>query len=250
MGWLKDLWDIGKDFYYWFKDGCPQKEYSFVYKSFIKKLAVYPNGHGIVINSIEIKVIRKLECIERYFDIRGGNGCKEAKLPPLSEMQMLDPEKRFSRAGFWFKSDIPCSLDPKEDLEDRKEFLFKWQPAVERGRKIRLSYAFSAPCMFPIENGLFQPSKAVIEEPIAVANFAVKSPIEYFEYEIAFRGVKLRKTPIMKIFKDDSNHFSKVDPKVYFDPFYERYRFSLKKPKLGYKISIQWKWESSQGRYL
>jgi len=46
MGWLKDLWDIGKDIYYWFKDSYSLKKHSFVYESFIKKLAISPMAMG------------------------------------------------------------------------------------------------------------------------------------------------------------------------------------------------------------
>ena len=159
-------------------------------------------------------------------------------------MKQKNEKKRFVEPGFWYKSDIPCELDIKEDFEDRKSFSFKWQPSLEKGRVVRLSYAFSIPCMYPIENGIFKPEKALNNKPIAEANFTVKSPIQHFEYEIAFRGVELAEKPIIKIFKGDHPIEVKEADEEYFDPFYIRYRFSLKKPRIGYNISIQWKWKT------
>ncbi len=242
LGILTEI-KAGLDILDWFKRKFQRKGEIFEYLKFFKKLAVYETGHGIVINSLEIKVLDKLDEIERFFDIKSGRGCKDAHLPPLEEMKKKNEKKRFKEAGFWYKSDIPCELLVKEDFEDRKKFAFKWITPLEKGRKVNLCYAFSAPCMFPIENGIFRKEKACTEDPQAEANFEVRSMIRHFEYEIAFRGVELEESPIMKVFKGD--HFLKNEkPEVYFDPFYTRYRFSLKKPNVGYKITIQWRWKT------
>ena len=44
-----------------------KKNIRFEYLKFFKKLAIYDTGHGIVINSLEIKVLDKLEELQRFF---------------------------------------------------------------------------------------------------------------------------------------------------------------------------------------
>ena len=233
---ILDIWDKFR--------GNWERKAKFEYLKFFKRLAVYENGHGIVINSLEIRVLDKLEEIRRFFDVRSGNGCKDVCLPPLEDMRKREEKKRFIDVGFWYRSDIPCELVVEEDFEDRKKFVFKWATLLEKGRKINLSYAFSVPCMYPIKNGIFCPEKACNKNPRAKAEFEVKSRIKHFEYEIAFRGVEPEEPPVMKIFREDCDSSKDKKPEVYFDPFYTRYRFSLKKPRVGYRISIQWKWKT------
>ncbi len=230
------------------KMGLPEfgaKKHNFIYKRFFKRLAIYENGHGIAVNSIEVEVIKSLSRIRRGFDAKSGNGCKDTSLPKFTDMRSVNEKKRFVDNGFWIKSRPECQIEIEEDHDDRKVFYFVFNPPLKKGQVLRLSYAVSVKCMFPIRNGIFDPSIACNpNEALGKANFEVKHFIEDFEYEIAFRGVQPKQLPIMEIQQEDGNRVETINPKVYFDPFYDRYRFSLKKPKVGYTISIQWLWKT------
>lgn len=224
------------------------EDLNFIYEKFIKKIAIYPGGHGIVINTLEILPQKdgKVQEIKRFFDI--SDGCKEIKLPSFDEMRNVNEKKRFKGNGFWYISDKECDVIPIEDLETKKKFAFKFRRPLNKNEKVTLSYAFSVECMYPIDDkGKLDKQKLSdkLKRKKEKIEFSVSHPIKYFEYELAFRGIEPQEEPILKItVGDDDNDIQTINPEVFFDPFYKRYRFILQNLDLGYKIKIYWSWQS------
>jgi hypothetical protein len=220
----------------------------FVYQKFLKKLAIYENGHGIVINSIEIKVLEKLKELYRFFDATSGNGCKDVSLPSLEKMLKLNHTERFTKAGFWFESDFKCEVRVEEDLPHKKKFIFEWNSQIAKGTIVHLSYAFSIPCLYPLTSGRFDPRKAAEPNNLnALVGFSVNTPIKHFEYEIAFLKSINKEEPYLEVFKGDAPYRKRSkEPEKILDPFYERYRFTLSNLQPGYQINIIWKWRQNK----
>ena len=222
-----------------------KRKYGFKYRRFIKKHAIYPDGHGIVINTMEIEAFNEIKQIKRFFDV--SDGCKSIKLPSLKDMIGIDEKKRFVENGFWYKSSKHVNIEIEEggDTDLAKKFIFIFDPPIKPGETVVLSYAFSIICMYPIDrDGKLSPQKAH-QNHVPRVNFSIRHPIDLFECEIAFRGIDVAETPMLHICKGDSEKVvAQKEPEVFFDPFYGRYRFTLKNPSVGDKIRIQWKWKT------
>lgn len=224
-----------------------RNKYDFRYKKFIKKHAIYPEGHGIVINTLEIEAFNKVSRIKRFFDV--SDGCKDIKLPSLNEMIKKEEKKRFVENGFWYKSrrSVSIELEGDGDEDKIKRFYFVFNPPIGANEIVEISYAFSINCMYPIDqDGKLDPQKAHSNHEPKI-EFYVRHPIEHFELELAFRGIEVGEEPILNIYRGDSDRLiDTLEPDYYFDPFYSRYRFLLKNPNVGDKIKVKWKWKTKE----
>ena len=221
------------------------RKFKFEYSKFYKKIAIYENGHAILINYLEIKANEKLEKIERFIDV--ADGCKDIKLPLFKQMEKLPKEERFKNPGFWFNSNYKIEMKLIEDIATRKSFHIVFNPALENGNFIKISYAFSIPCAYPLSNGKLDFSKAsqIPYEP--KLSFMVKHPIKVFEYEIAFFNCPPKSLPQVRIYKGDEAEYKTESIEEILDPFYHRYKLRLEKPEVNSQIKIVWEWEKKEG---
>jgi hypothetical protein len=217
------------------------KKFKFKYSKFYKKIAIYEDGHAIVINYLEIKTNEKIEKIERFIDI--ADGCKDIKLPTFNEMKNLPIEERFEKPGFWCKSNYNIKIKLIEDIATRKKFHIVFQPPLEKGNSIKISYAFSIPCAYPLSEGKLDPQKLSQNPYTPKLSFMVKHPIEIFEYEIAFFNCPPKNLPQVRIYKGDEAEYKTESIEEILDPFYYRYKLRLEKPDVYSRIEIAWEWE-------
>ncbi len=217
------------------------KKFKFKYSKFYKKIAIYENGHAIIINYLEIKTNEKLEKIERFIDV--ADGCKDIKLPSFNEMRNIPSEERFEKPGFWYKSNYNIEIELIEDIATRKTFHIIFNPPLEKGNSIKISYAFSIPCAYPLSNGRLNFNKLSQKTYEPKLSFMVKHPIEIFEYEIAFFNCPPKSLPQVRIYKGDEAEYRTESIEEILDPFYYRYKLRLEKPDVYSRIEISWEWK-------
>lgn len=253
------FWGIIKNGLFFLRDEIYYKlikRETFYFKNYCKHLTIYRNGHGILINSCEIRVLNKdkFERFKRNIDISDGK--INAVFKPLKEIKMDLPCDRFNKLGFWYNiNTVSDLLEGIDDVlsENKKsiDFIFKFNKGVLKslkGRSFKLSYALSIPGMFPIINGIFDSAN----KPDSFAGFSssleVFHRVEEITYIISFeKGIEVDKSNISfyNEYKESMSNGRKIiqkDLNFTLDPdvFYNKFLVKIIKPRYQSQIVVKW----------
>ncbi len=143
------------------------KKCNYYYNNFNKKTYVDSDGNGVIVVSYELVVLNPLKTNAVYIDLNISDSQDECKLPPFSEMQEKDL-KPFKDYKFSVYSRENIIQEVKESYENMSTTEFKirkkskkhlgikiclLQHTLKKNGVYHISYMFSIPKMFTIENG-------------------------------------------------------------------------------------------------
>jgi len=243
---------------------------SFFINEYRKNVTVYKNGHGFIINSINMHILKPNEMneFERYINIEDSK--KGNVFPEFSDILKCKKADRFTKFGFWCscdKTDVIHGIEEKywssdgseDNRSKRNPQIIKWiinfnNNTLCKNDKINITYTMSIPNMFPINNFMFD--KNICPDSFnsdMSSALRVKHYSEKLVYTIAFekgeeneRGMDFDYKPkCYRITEKPNRNMNKkpIQGKNMSDNFYERYEFTVKKPKFNDLIKINWKFK-------
>jgi len=240
---------------------------NFFIKEYRKSVTVYKNGHGFVVNSLNINVLKPNETkqFKRRINIAGSK--KQNKFPTLSKMLETSKIDRFTSFGFWCSCDkndvVQCieekywNYDENEDVNSRDNPReLKWiiefnSNNLRKNDNFNITYTFSIPDMYPIDNFKFDGNNCPnTEDTNMYCTTCVEHYLEKMVYIIAFekdeekeKGMDFKSKPLCTSITKRQNSKTNKKPisgKNISDNFYERYEFTVNKPKFNDIIKISW----------
>jgi hypothetical protein len=215
-----------------------------------KSVTIYKNGHGIIINTLRLKILDKL-AFNKDGLIRTIDFCnttkKNVKLPPFEDMINADKINRFTDYGFWYQS--TSNVMKHHVLIDegtKKQLSFKLDLSVDidEDEFIEFTYSFSIPGLFPISDGYFDIENALIETPFETS-LNIENQINKFTYILSFeKGIKIQSEEIKGIIEVPkvNNGFIEEgqDVKHINDIFYNKFFFTKRFPAFQSMFKFTW----------
>lgn len=250
---LELIYKIFCRFYLLFRDlHYRARGISFYIDDYNKTVTVYKDGHGIITNSLKIKVLDwqkfNQQGMERYFDISESSK-KSTKLPALQDMIAAERCSRFTGFGFWYQSTADIIQLDKilSDGDYYKRWTFKVDPTrieLIKNNTIELSYAISVPGLFPVKDGYYDQGEAQCEDPFK-SELCIKNQINRITYVISFdKEVNIKNhivdatIVIPKV--NDENTVQLQSLQCKDDLFYYRFFFTKRFPKFQSDFSMKW----------
>ncbi len=262
---IVSIFDKLKDYATWlFKHKSKFKKSSYYFKNYHKHVTIYDNGNGIIINSFDV-IFNNTDSkkIVRGIDISDGK--ISAEFPLLTDMKKLELKDRFDNYGFWVYSDNNIIEEAKEEywLDNDKEqediaarnnkkelrWVFKLNRSkIELHKPYHVIYVMSIPGMQPILNGKIDPWEVNPDSFNEYANSSIKieTPIDELKYTVSFyNSIKLQTEPEsnLKPIGAEKESNKPITITKGYNIIYNKYICYIKKPQLGSKIRIRWKFE-------
>lgn len=215
-----------------------------------KSVTIYKNGHGIIINTLRLKILDKL-AFNKDGLIRTIDFCnttkKNVRLPPFEDMINADKINRFADYGFWYQS--TSNVMKHHVLIDegtKKQLSFKLDLSVDIDKYefIEFTYSFSIPGLFPISYGYFDIENALIDTPFETS-LNIENQINKFTYILSFeKGIKIQSEEIKGIIEVPkvNNGFVKEDQSIKHinDIFYNKFFFIKRFPAFQSMFKFIW----------
>ena len=241
----------------------------FYFENYTKHVTIYKNGHGIIINSFDIRVINvdNFKVIKRKLNIEDGK--KDIKFPTLSQMKDTPKHDRFEKFGFWVYKPHDSIInrtiekywsdnDPDdEDLHSKNNCKeLRWVFEINKNKlKIdklhKISYALSIPGMYPIENGEYNINLANEQKQNGISSSSIKidHPTKTIKYIVSMEnGVKIEGEPECYLYNYSSTKKQITDYTVNEGVFYTKHVFTINNPQYGSNITVKWHFKG--GNYM
>jgi hypothetical protein len=215
-----------------------------------KSVTIYKNGHGIIINTLRLKILDKL-AFNKDGLIRTIDFCnttkKDVKLPSFEDMINQDKINRFTDYGFWYQSTSNVMRHHVViDEDNRKQLSFKLDLGVDIDNEdfIEFTYSLSIPGLFPISDGYFDVENALSDAPFETS-LNIENQINKFTYIVSFeKGVKIQSEEIKGIIELEkvNNDLVKEDQTVkhIHDIFYNKFLFTKRFPAFQSIFKFTW----------
>lgn len=254
-----DCLNLFRELKYLFEDkvcDINSKAKGYYYKKYTKHVTAYKNGHGILISTIKLHVI-KSELIDRlYCKLDLNDACKNFSFEPLNQMQLVDMEERFRKLGFWVKSqnnivvntvefywdDSDVSRTDMSYKNDKKHLRWYFEidnSVLENGKNYDITFAFSIPDMFPLTKGAFDMDKVPYENFEFSSSCTYDTRVDEFEYIISFeKGIN--PTNVNCKFMNNGRHAKKIKTNFKTLAFYNVYIAKHKKLKCYNNVCYNW----------
>lgn len=260
---LLNIFDKIRNYCIWlFKNKAKFKKVPFYFKNYHKHLTIYDNGNSIIINSFDI-VFNNNNFKKMVRGININDGKLSAEFPPLNKMEKVSLKERFDNYGFWVYSDNNIIEETKEEywLDDDKEqeditaknnkkelrWIFKFNASkIELHKPYHVIYVMSVPAMFPITDGNIDFSeidKNFFDE-YSNSSIEIRTPIEDLKYTVSFyNSINLQTEPeaIFKTIGNGKDSYPSITKE--YNIIYNKYICYIKKPQLGSKLKIRWKFK-------
>lgn len=212
---------------------------------FRKHVTAYKNGHGIILQDIELRLYKPEHPFRREINVSEvPEGFKFEKFKDLEKKSI---ENRFTEQGFWYESNPKGIVEDvrwiKAESTDTKlvfDFIFDQSIASNYINKpIKIMYGYSIPKIYPIENGIYDNSYGA-ENPF-FTGFMVNYKMDYYKGIIGFeKGIKFANKIGIDYYENGrDNGYINKEMKKKDDIFYDKYEVEIKKPKLGSAILIE-----------
>ena len=233
------------------------------FKNYHKHVTVYKNGNGIIINSFDI-VFNDYTTLFLERGINIGDGKKEANFSNLESMKKTPLKDRFDRCGFWVYSDnniIESSeekywtgdksgSEDKRAKDDPKElrWIFNFNRSkIKLNTPYHIVYILSIQGMFPINNGVIDMES--INDPNSIdsssSSIEIENAVENLTYTVSFENsIDLETEPsctLTELTKVSKNTHPLIEKE--YNIIYSKYICCMKKPQLGSKIKIKWRFK-------
>jgi hypothetical protein len=217
---------------------------SYKYIGLRKHITVYNNGHGIILQDIELKINNPDKPLEKILDI--SDAPSKCEFPSLQEMRNTPVEERFNKFGFWFSSNPKDVVTDVIEVERRSnskrkvlQFIFDKDAAKKLGRKpLKILYGFSIPSLHPLTDGKYDANLGGTN-PI-MSEFEVKYPLDYMHYVIGLEnGVKVNSKEAIHFKRGEENPGTDIAIQDKDDLFYSKFFTKIEKPRLGSLISTR-----------
>ena len=240
------------------------KDYFF--SDYEKHITIYNNGTGIIIHRFKVIAndINKLQKIRRKLNIE--DGAKTSKFPSLSTMMKTNKTDRFSKFGFWYKSEDNIISNVKEYYWDSKSsnenkkakinpqeirWVFKLDKSkLKKNKPYEICYVISVPGLAALQDGYLNKDllNDLVDE-ISSSNMHIDHKIQNLKYTISFEdGVSLESSPKCTciICEQDGSKTLDISGKEEYDLLYTKYIYSIENPIFGSDISVSWKYNVIQ----
>lgn len=223
------------------------QKYKYYFKRYEKKLTVYRDGHGILINSFIIRIIdsEAIGKFDRWLNIE--DSCKSTKFIPIQAMLRQKKVDRFTSMGMWYDGSgfvkRPRQITCTDKLLEWKFIFDKNKIKHNATRDFELSYAISIPGMFPIKAGRFWSEQAPLDNYNYTSSLEVKHKIRKLVYIISLDAeIEIEKHPIFTLIPASECVNSKtLKCEDDSDLFYNRFKTIQRNPCLRSKIKVNWK---------
>ena len=209
----------------------------------------------------------KVKEILREINIEDGKAT--AKFPKLYEMKRTKLKDRFTKFGFWIKSenDIVEKVDEyywgddhpeiedqisKNDPQELKYRIHLQEGQLKRNKNYKITYIISVPGMYPLEHGYYYSDlhSPKFKDYTFTSSMRVEHSIRNMEYTVSFEeGVQVSASPKCNVCKRSSNFITKQKPirsEFQDNIIYKKYTFKINRPK--YQNLIEVKWDIEKGR--
>jgi len=212
---------------------------------FRKHVTAYKNGHGIILQDIELRLYRPEHPFRREIGV--SDVPPSFKFEKLQDLKKKLVESRFTEQGFWYESNPKGIIEDvrwvKAESTDTKlvfDFIFDQSLANDYINKpIKIMYGYSIPKIYPIKGGVYDSSYDA-ENPF-FTGFKVNYKMDYYKGVIGFeKGIRLSKKIAVDYYEKgrDNSYITKEMLKK-DDIFYDKYEIEIKKPKMGSVILIE-----------
>lgn len=241
----------------------------YIFKDYNKHVTMYKTGNAIIIHTFTIKVFNPSRVKEILREINIEDGKVTAKFPKLSEMKRTKLKDRFSKFGFWIKSenniverveeyywgfDHPEIEDQiaKNDPQELKYRIHLQEGQLKRNKTYKITYIISVPGMYPLENGYYYSDlhSPKFSNYIFTSSMRVEHSIKRMKYTVSFEeGIKVSASPKCNVCERSSNFITKSKPircEFQDNIIYKKYTFIINRPK--YQNLIEVKWDVEKGK--
>lgn len=206
---------------------------------FRKHVTAYKNGHGIILQDIELRLYKPEHPFRREISV--SEVPEGFKFENFKILKKRSVENRFTEQGFWYESNPKGIVEDvrwiKAESTDTKmvfDFIFDQSIASDYINKpIKIMYGYSIPKIYPIENGFYDDSYDA-RNPF-FTGFVVNYKMNYYKSVIGFeKGIKFANKICADYYENgrDNSYITK-ELKKKDDIFYNKYEIEIKKPKLG-----------------
>lgn len=221
-----------------------------------KKVFVRKNGDGVVVCACDLCVINpdKVEDFVRFFDI--SDAPKSTTFPKFKKF--CKQRTFFEDFSFWFKSEHDIiteveeysgdklSTDDKEKIKSQRLLAVKFlvdKSKLKENHKYRIIYGYSAPKLFPINNGKHDSTDYKRKEYEYCTSAGIKHMAKQLRLSVYLEnGISIHEAPhgyATKAIKSQAIPPTRCE--IRDNILYTKYLYTIKRPEKYSKISIKWK---------
>jgi hypothetical protein len=226
----------------------PYEDQTHMFESYDKRACIYANGHGICESIITLRVLsNRFKRITHSFAL-GASAKKNVRLPSFNFLKRGGICKRFSSHTFSVKVldgyGRNRTVEIKEDEHSSgsaKRFHIYFKPNLKAGDRVRYSWAWSSPDLYPVKASDLKPGKRREDKKSVESILVVRHCIKELKFRLTFEdGLKFARKPQIVIEDHNGNLLRKINHSCHQTSYYIVYDAEISPVPYNSRIVAKW----------
>lgn len=226
----------------------PFEEQTYGFELYHKRTCIHKNGHGICDATITLYVTSKKFSKVRHSFSLGSSAKKDLTLPEWNKLRKSDLANRFKEQTFYAnildtfgrKRRIDVRASPESSAE-KKIFHVSFKPNMNDGEKVKYSWGWSSPGLFPVKRSDLSPRKRKGNLNYVESAIIARHPTKELIFELLFEnGFPLYGKPWVEVIDHNGNRLEKLSFERQDQLCYTM--FTLKVSPVQWNVSYRARW--------